>query len=870
MLKRTIQTLLILLIFAFPPVSASCPEVSNGKYPGWEKRYDSQIDGYPGPGQVAVASEFSITMDRVFSDAAIFKIKRKSDEYTRGSVSTGEYYNSPQGDIRVELHNTVGSNANLSIYTPQKSNITVNITATPDSNYLKNLTGSKYPTVRANEVFDVTIIINNTGEIPAEDMNITPMFDFEIIREESRYLSTVCQGEAIELEYTLKAPDVWKIDDYNLTMKLDYFDYNLQLGKRQNYSEFFSGTVKVVGESEITVDKKVVYPWNFEEGFLQTTARVGEPIRVINKINNTGIYFDFYGNITDILPEGIRVISGSPAWSGKIRPGQTIWVGYTITSDVPISYTTYTVASYTDTYGNIHSKNCSNSVDITFVEKLPRIEIEKTVTKTKLDFDEYKKVNLDMNEKTNVTVILKNTGTDTAYDIKASEDTPLSITGKASFEGMLKPKETASYTYTITGDREGKHTLKTLVDYKDVFKNRYSVKDTAEVYVNAPILVITHSFSQDQCCRGEVDVNVKVKNVGSKTAYNIFASTKYPSDFTLISGGSRLVPILEEGEEFENTYTLLLPNVTADISYYFNSFVKYEDDVKNKYQENSTTGIKVARAAPDMTFKLTGKTVIGLNRSSTVAVRVKNNGKKGEKGTVFDISATVPEDLVVESGLTGIKGELKPGEETEFEFVVRGVRAGLKTIQTTLEFNNVSLTKNFTLRVQGPILTVNRRLGEVRISPGEEADLILDIYNKGELDAYNVSFEQTLPEGIVLEDGELKFEIQKIPAGGKVSRRYTIRAGYEGTYILEAGTVRWYDMLGNIYTVSTSRLNLDVSYVQASPVPGATEMPAVTHLEKRSFLKSGLKGLGDISPVVFVGFIFYISLLIIIVKKVFK
>jgi hypothetical protein len=869
MSKRTIPTLLILsvLLISFPSVSASCPEVLNGKYPGWEKRYDSQIDGYLGSGQTAAAAQFNVIMDRVFDGAATFKIKRKADEYTRGSVSTGEYYEAPRGDIRVELHNTVGSSANLSIYTHQKSNLTVNVTAIPDSDYLKNLTGSIYPAVRANEIFDVAMIINNTGEIPAENVNVTPMFDFEIIKKGRPHIGTVCQGEVIELEYTLKAPDVWKIDDYNLSVKLDYFDNNLQLAKKQNHSEFFSGTVKVVGESEITVDKRVVYPWNFEDGSSQTTARVGEPVRIVNKINNTGIYFDFYGNLTDILPEGIRVISGSPTWNGKIRPGQTVWVGYTVTSDVPISYTTYSVASYRDTHGNVHSKNRSNSVDITFVEKLPKIEIEKTVARTKLDFDEYKKVNLDLNEKTNVTVTLKNTGTDTAYDIKAFEDTPLQVTGDTSFEGTLKPEETVSYTYTITGNKEGKHALKTQVDYKDAFKNKYSVKDTADVYVNAPILVITHSFSQDPCCRGDVDVNVTVKNVGSKTAYDIFTHTKYLADFTLTSGGSRLVPILEEGEEFEHSYTLLLPNVTADTTYYFTSFVRYEDDVKNKYQESDEARMTVVKTMPDVALRISGKNAIALDRFSTLTVRVKNNGKKG---TPFEISTTIPEGLVLESGQTGTKGELKPGEETEFEFVIKGVRAGLKTVQSTLEFRNVSLTKNFTIKVRGPVLTVNRRLKEGRIPPGEETNVTLDVHNIGELNAYNVSFEQTFPKGIVRKEGESGFEISKIPAGEKISRKYTVFAAYEGTYVLGNGTLKWYDVLGNSYVVNTPELILNVSYVKTAPGPGDTAAPAPAGIPPGKLPPPRTGALGPINPVVFVGLVFYIGLLVFIIKKVFK
>ena len=66
----------------------------------------------------------------------------------------------------------------------------------------------------------------------------------------------------------------------------------------------------------------------------KTTFDLNESINVSVRLENTGD-FPVEMNVTDIIPKNTTLISGSAAFRGNIRPGQTIYITYALSADQP-------------------------------------------------------------------------------------------------------------------------------------------------------------------------------------------------------------------------------------------------------------------------------------------------------------------------------------------------------------------------------------------------------------------------------------------------------------------------------------------------------------------------------------------------------
>ena len=61
---------------------------------------------------------------------------------------------------------------------------------------------------------------------------------------------------------------------------------------------------------------------------------VGDAVEVVFSIQNNSMYV-FNGKIAEKLPTGITLVTGKIEWIGKLLPGQTITLAYTMRIDIP-------------------------------------------------------------------------------------------------------------------------------------------------------------------------------------------------------------------------------------------------------------------------------------------------------------------------------------------------------------------------------------------------------------------------------------------------------------------------------------------------------------------------------------------------------
>ncbi len=840
MLRKTLILIFVLLVV--PLVHAQCEEPSFDKFPGYSLRYNGTL----AVGEAVSVQEFKVEVEEVYTNAVNLKIWRYDEEYTKASVVTGEEYRAPYNDIIIQLHNTLTisgkTKANISVYTPWHANLTTNFTIDAYEEGLTSMLG--YPAVRASRLFEITIEIKNTGEIAAKNIVFSPKFkDFEIVFQDIKNISFLCPNSTYKARFTLKAPMVWEIHNYSLILEISYQDENPQTGKKKSYVTYGKAEICVIGEANIKIEKKIHYPWDFENNKIKYPAYVGDKVKIVNKIENKANYTSFYGEIYDVLPEGIKVVEGNANWSGRIPENTTKWFSYTITSDVPIIFKTYSIILYKDTYGNVITRERSERVEIKFIEKRPEIEIKKEVIKKKIPFED--KIKLDINESIDIKVTLKNKGNTKAYNVKAVEESGLPLLNNASWHGNLAPGEEISYIITVIGSKEGEYELKTKVTYEDEFKKEYSKEKSIKLYVNAPMLVITHSFEKEIYYKNMLEVEVKVKNAGSKAAYNVLVTSFYPEGFILRANATQRLAKIDVDETITLRYNVSLPEVKEDKEYSFYTIASYQDDLENLYLENSSSRVKILSKIMKASLSLSGKTLMNINDYAEVVINLKNTG---DREFDFEITTKLPENLNVAFGKKDSRGILKKGEEVSLTFIIKAIKGGEGKIECIAIYDNKNITKQLKINVKGPKIKVSRGY----TTKENKISLLFKIENYGEETAYNITVIQPL-----IKEKKTIFIANLSP---KSSYSEKIDFESEDNVLLKPYTTKWFDIYGNEYTSKGKSLEIKAITSEAKE-----EKEKITETKEKS-----IKNKKGKIFIIMVGVLCYAGIILIVLKKVFK
>lgn len=783
MTPRLVIPLVILLVSTH---SCYCQcETPPSLFPGYHERFTGTIL----EGTDYTFMEYEIKLKQVFSEAATFELYRNGVEYERFSLTVGKYHKAKDNDVLVTLNSVSGNQANITLYTQDIAILNANISIVPDVNY-SSLINSSFTAVRSGAHMDVDVVLNNTGELPAQNITIEPLLkDFEIISGSSKNITQLCPGSTALISLRLKAPLLWEITNYTLPFRVTYSYFNPQTGKTARVTDLFTANLTVVGESRIAIYKKVRYPYDFEKMQTRDYALVGERITITVEIKNTGKVFDFIGSVREILPSGLEVVEGRTEWNGRISPGESAYLSYVVTSKTPAEYTTYSLVEYRDEHGIVFSRNRSKEVVVKFLELKPEVVVEHRAEETFLN-----RVTLEMNTSTNLSIVVENRGSAPALDISIKPETQLITDAKLVGIDLLKPGEIKTYTFQITGNRQGKHEFKTEVSYRDEFRRSYTASNTTYIYVEAPLLLVEADHSlQDS----RLKLDIKVKNSGTMKAENTLLRVEHPPEFKLISGQSVLpVGTLESEKTKEFNLEFLVPIPEEEKKFEFRFDVEYTDRL-NTYKDTFSKHITLKPPSGELGVAVTGKNLYALREKGLVEIFIKNSRSEPERCVV---RVEIPENFKVASDyrLKDREIYLKPGESFRYKFGVVAIAPGEGEIKAHVRYSQGEVIKSLQLRVKEPYLRVNT--AELSTKSGEEQSVEITIENTGYAEATQGWLYFNPPEEIILDKTELP--LPELPPGGKATLRLKIRTTkadeFELPYILKWRNSEEFEASGSI------------------------------------------------------------------------
>lgn len=477
--------LTLLLVILAPPVYAECPNIIWGAYPGMGERFSGTLP----LGNSTTVETFRVEATQVLEGVGTqVYIQKSASDYVRKFIELGDNAILKMPDIWVKLHNISGNDPYISIYTPQRANITVNLTLDVPTSVSGRV--SLFP----SEEFTAEFSLNNTGELEATSFEIIPEFgEFTILYKDQKNITSMCPGSEVKIKYALKAPAVRKAFNYTIYLRFKYVEENIQLNRVEQREKYYPIDVEIK-PAAVTVVRTT------------TNSSLTLPGREVNievLVNNTGSIPAENLEWSADPPPFVKIISGVTSWSERLPEGRTRTFYYTMISDDPIKCSGISKVTYEDTIGNQYT-SYSNNDTLLFA---PFLSLEKTMDSLVWTIDPTRNIfqgnttwsinesswwdnrttsgavdnpaKIWVNRTANVTVKIKNKGNSVARDAKVWESLEgVTITsGTGSWNGTLYPDEEVSYNYSLRVLKHGNLTLKTNVTYLDVDMESYNPTD---------------------------------------------------------------------------------------------------------------------------------------------------------------------------------------------------------------------------------------------------------------------------------------------------------------------------------------------------------------------------------------------------------
>lgn len=648
MMRNWVLALIVGL--SLPLAYADCPEGLQGKYPGWAERFYGELS----LANSTSVEDFDVTVTRIFGgDAIQVNVLRDKSQYIKDSVTTGKDGTIKKSDILIELYNVTGSNAYIGIYTPKRANITANVT---NIDFLT--TEGVRVTFLPGEEFRIDFSLNNTGELEARDIRITPQFgDFEILRTDAKDILYLCPGSSYDFKYTLKTPNLRKVFNYTMYLQVEYFDENLETGEINQHATYYPFEVEIT-PALVEISRR---SGNW------TLKNPGRNVPVRITINNTGDEKAYNVEWGADIPPYVEVWQGTASFKGSILEGKRKIFNYALVSDDPVICQAVSRVTYEDRIGNKYM-SFSNSETFRFS---PFITIDKKIGGLSWHIDPTKNVmqgtttwaidetkwwdsgtsnavinspaKISLNRTTNLDIFvkIKNMGNAVARGVTVRETLDgLKSTGITTWEGELNPDEEAFYNYTVNVTKHGKLSLGTNVTYSDVDvasfkppledvegkpKSRYCTVTLKNVtfgtmdkfYGLYPDISINQSRLK-VLGGSEFDFNVTILNNGSDSVHDVLiqintsdlkSRSKYGGE--ILKGQSfyylkelraKYYPdgTLRDWTQTNVTYNLVLraPDVDIDSDFNITATVNYTDSNGNVHSKNTTNNLTVVMAVP--------------------------------------------------------------------------------------------------------------------------------------------------------------------------------------------------------------------------------------------------------------------------------
>lgn len=174
--------------------------------------------------------------------------------------------------------------------------------------------------VGLGKVTVVNLYVTNMQSYRVRALNLTDSIidDFDLVNNNTKLQWTfdINGSERKEFRYEMKARRVGSFEAPAATAK---------------WTEW--GTTKLVSSNKPSTRVYGAYVL-VSKSTRKTTFDMNESINVSVRLENTGD-FPVEMNVTDIIPKNTTLISGSTAFRGNIRPGQTVYITYVLSTDQP-------------------------------------------------------------------------------------------------------------------------------------------------------------------------------------------------------------------------------------------------------------------------------------------------------------------------------------------------------------------------------------------------------------------------------------------------------------------------------------------------------------------------------------------------------
>ena len=331
----------------------------------------------------------------------------------------------------------------------------------------------------AGEENEISILINNAGEVPAYDVkaSLTPpaVSAIAIVDESYRAFDYISPGRTKRMYPVLYVASSCPLGAYSLTLTLKYRDV---------YDTFYTDSMQI---GVVVVSRRVTFKAEVE-GYRVRAGTESEIKVVLTNAANMSVY-DVDARLSSTVPN-IVVLKEPSRTFDVIEPNDSVQFMPTlgVSRSTPLgAYSLTLTLEYQDPNGTPHADDLSLGIFVDSVKPTDRATIV---------VQEFQIVPSDVHpgDKFNVEMELRNLGAD-AYDVQVQLTTgpqsPLaSLSPTLVFVGDLGSNKTTKITYDlqVSGDAKAQpYTLQLTVSYYDVYGQPSGITENVSIDVRSII-----------------------------------------------------------------------------------------------------------------------------------------------------------------------------------------------------------------------------------------------------------------------------------------------------------------------------------------------------------------------------------------------
>ncbi|RJQ21801.1 DUF11 domain-containing protein, partial [Candidatus Woesearchaeota archaeon] len=599
----------------------------------------------------------------------------------------------------------------------------------------------------------------------------------------------------------------------------------------------------------------------------------GTALRYVINVTNQGDEVAYNVTVVDLYPENVTFNGSQPVPSSgndtfvipALRNGSSFLINITVNVSAAIVNGTVLNNSFTATYANVSGVNLSvsNSTLTTVLGNPVIVSIKSDAPDPVVKGSQL-----------NYTILVNNTGDDTAFNVTITEVYPFNVSfqgsspapsaGNDTFSlGNLLPGQAVEINVTVNVSRFAPNSTVLNNSVNATFRNGTGQQNSVGAFalttvLGFPEVVANKLDSPDPVPRGtQLVYQVVVNNTGDEVAYNVSVVDFYPVNVSFDS--SEPVPSLGN-----NTFGV--GNIGPGSSFIVNITVNVSAAIANGTVLNNSFNVTFANVSGvNLTFSnSTLTTVLG----NPVIVSIKNDNPdpvvKGQQlnytiavnntgdDTAFNVivSETYPpgvgfhasEPVPTLGNGTFDLGTIAPGGVFLINVTVN-VSSALSngsvlnnSVSTTYrnssnELNGVS-TSELTTVIGFPVVFTDKADSPDPVPKGTTLTYVISVNNTGDEVAYNVTVFELYPANVAFNgstiaplDANSTFALGNIGPGGFTSLNITVNV----SAAIANGTI-----LNNSYNVTfanVSGVNLTVSNSTLTTVLGA---PVILNIKSDS------------------------------------